>query len=121
MDKETRVMFELILNRLESMDSRFDGMESRFDRLETRLGEVETRLGGVEIRLDGVESRLDTMESRQEEMYRMLTSLEHNVKVTRAEQDKMSFILADIQGKVTKLINKVEDHDIVIQQIRAIK
>lgn len=31
------------------------------------------------------------------------------------------FTIADIQGKVTKLTEEVEEHDTVIRQIRAIK
>ena len=33
----------------------------------------------------------------------------------------MMHIVADIQGKVTKLANEVEDHDMVIRQLRSIK
>ena len=33
----------------------------------------------------------------------------------------MMYILADIQGKVTKLTGEVEDHEKFISQIRAIK
>ena len=61
------------------------------------------------------------MEERQEEMYLIQRGLEENAKVTRAEQDKIIHILYDIQGKVTKLGNEVEDHDTVIRQIRSIK
>ena len=54
-------------------------------------------------------------------MYLMQRSLEENIKVTRAEQDKMMFIVSDIQGKVTKLTGEVEEHEKVIDKIRAIK
>lgn len=86
MDKETKQMFELVLEKL----------------------------GGMENRLDGIENR-------QDEMYAMQRSLEENAKVTRAEQEKMMYVLADIQGKVTKLTEEVEDHEHFINQIRAIK
>ena len=41
--------------------------------------------------------------------------------VTRAEQDKMMDMVADIQGKATRLTSEVEEHDEVIKQIKAIK
>ncbi|MCT4606625.1 MAG: guided entry of tail-anchored proteins factor 1 [Marinisporobacter sp.] len=61
------------------------------------------------------------MKMRQDEMYIMQGGIEENIKITRAEQEKMQFTLADIQGKVTALTNKVKKHDNVINQIRAIK
>ena len=60
------------------------------------------------------------MEKSQDEMYLLFRALEENVKVTRAEQEKMTYVLADIQGKLTKLPEKVEDHETVIEQIGAI-
>lgn len=86
MDKETKQMFELVLQKLDNM-----------------------------------EKKQDNMEKKQEEMYLIQRSLEENIKVTRAEQDKMTYILSDIQGKVTKLTEKVDEHEAVIEQIRAIK
>lgn len=92
-DIETKQMFELIL----------------------------AKLGSMENKLVSVESKQDVMEKRQDEMYVMQRALEENAKVTRAEQSKMMYILADIQGKVTKLTGEVEQHENFISQIRAIK
>lgn len=72
-------------------------------------------------KFDGIDVRLDGMEKRQEEMYLMQKSLEENIKATRAEQDKMTYTVAGLQGKVSKLSLQVEDHETVIGQIRAIK
>ncbi|AGK98201.1 hypothetical protein [Clostridium pasteurianum] len=106
MDKETRQMFELILKKL-------DGLETRFESMETRQESMETRF-------DVMETRQESMGKRQDEMYLLFRSLEENVKVTRAEQEKATYVLADMQGKLTKLTEKVEDHETVIEQIRAI-
>lgn len=72
-------------------------------------------------KFDGIDVRLDGMEKRQEEMYLMQRSLEENIKITKAEQEKMMYTVADIEGKVIKLSSQVEDHESVIRQIRAIK
>jgi uncharacterized protein YlxW (UPF0749 family) len=66
-------------------------------------------------------TKLDGMDKRQDEMYVMQRALEENAKVTRAEQSKMMYILADIQGKVTTLTGEVEQHESFISQFRAIK
>lgn len=100
MDNETRQMFELVLNKLDSMENRMGNMYNR-------MGNIENRMGSIE--------------KRQDEMYILQRGMEENLKVTRAEQEKMMYILADIQGKVTKLTEEVEQHENVISQIRAIK
>lgn len=100
MDTETKQMFELILAKLGSMENKQDSMEKK--------------LGSLEIKLDSVDKR-------QDEMYIMQRALEENAKVTRAEQSKMMYILADIQGKVTKLTGEVQQHENFISQIRSIK
>ncbi|WP_461206535.1 hypothetical protein [Clostridium sp. DL1XJH146] len=92
MDNETKQMFQLIINKLDKVD----------------------------VRLDKMDSRLDNIERKQDEMYLMQRALEENVKVTRAEQEKMMYIVADIQGKVTTLTEEVDEHERVINQIKAI-
>ena len=82
---------------------------------------VLMKLDGMETKIDGMETKIDGIVGRQDEMYLLQRALEENIKVTRAEQEKMMYIVADIQGKVTKLANEVEDHDMVIRQIRSIK
>ena len=72
-------------------------------------------------KLDSMEEKQDSMDKRHDEMYIMQRGLEEHAKVTRAEQEKIMYILSDIQGKVTKLTNKVEDHENFISQIRAMK
>src|SRR5712691_2823236 len=81
--------FQMILTRLDSLDSRivgleekvdrrlmetrpiweqvlkrFDGVEAHFDGLEIRFDGVETRFDGVETRFDSVETRFDGVENR---------------------------------------------------------
>jgi uncharacterized protein YlxW (UPF0749 family) len=120
-DMETKQMFELILAKLGSMENKQDSMEKKLGSMENKLGGMENKLGSMENKLASVESKQDVMEKRQDEMYVMQRALEENAKVTRAEQSKMMYILADIQGKVTKLTGEVEQHENFISQIRAIK
>lgn len=86
MDKETKQMFDLILQKL-----------------------------------DGIDKRQENMEKSQGEMYIMQRGLEENAKVTRAQQEKMSYMLADVQGIVKKLSIEVKEHEDSISQIKAKK
>ena len=56
MDNETKQMFELIINKLDNIESRQCRMEARLDKLETRFDEFETRLDKLETRFDEFES-----------------------------------------------------------------
>jgi len=75
----------------------------------------------MEQKQDSMDKKQDSMDKKQDEVYIMQRGLEENAKVTRAEQDKMMHILSDIQGKVTKLVGEVEEHENFISQIRSIK
>lgn len=100
MDQEIKDVLNLIVNKLDTIDVRLDTIYTRLDNMDTRLSHLETR---------------------QDESYKIIRALEENSKTTRAEQDKMMFMIADIQGKVNILSNEVEDHEKVISQLRAIK
>jgi len=83
--------------------------------------EIKQMFELVLTKLESMDKRLDSMDKRQDEMYIMQRGLEENAKTTRAEQNKMIYILSDIQGKVTKLAGEVEEHENFISQIRSIK
>ena len=92
LDNDIKQMFELVLTKLDSMD----------------------------VKINSLDEKVSSVERMQEEMYLLQRALEENIKVTRAEQENMMHIVIDMQGKVTKLANEVEDHATVIRQIRAI-
>ncbi|SHK21098.1 hypothetical protein SAMN02745248_02048 [Hathewaya proteolytica DSM 3090] len=93
MDSETKQMFELIIGKLDKMDAR----------------------------LDTVEKTQKAMVVKIDELYAIARATEENIKVTRAEQEKIAFQMANIQGKVNSLTGEVKEHEHIIQQIRAIK
>ncbi len=135
MDKEIKQMFQIILdklngmekrqesmdNKLESIEKRQESMDNRLESIEKRQESMDNRLKSIEKRQESMDNRLKSIEKRQDEMYIMQRALEENIKVTRAEHEKMVYVLADIQGKVTKLTEEVEEHETVINQLRAIK
>jgi len=48
MDRATKEMFEVILNKLDKIDGRFDTLEGRFDTLEGRFDTLEGRFDNLE-------------------------------------------------------------------------
>ena len=121
LDKEIKEMFQIILEKLDGMDRRQDGMDQKLTSIEKRQDSMDQKLVSIEKRQDGMDKRLISIEKRQDEIFVIQRALEENIMVTRAEQDKMMHMVADIQGKATRLTSEVEEHDEVIKQIKAIK
>jgi len=53
MDRVTKEMFEVILNKLDKMDGRFDTLEGRFDSLENEVKEFRAEMKEETKGLDG--------------------------------------------------------------------
>ena len=72
-DKLDLILFKLqdIQTHLQTIDKRLDGIEERLDRVEARLDRVEERLDRVEERLDRVEERVDRLEDTVNRNYAM--------------------------------------------------
>lgn len=94
---------------------------SKLGNIEKGQQEMKEDILGMKNDMQGMKNEQQAIKARQDEMYIIQRGIEENIKITRAEQEKMQYTLADIQGKVTTLANEVKEHDAVINQIRAIK
>ena len=68
MDKETKDMFNLILQKLDGMDKRFDAMDVRLDGMDKRFDAMGVRLDGMDKRFDAMDERLDIMDEKIDAM-----------------------------------------------------
>src|SRR5665648_379962 len=98
MEKDLKDMFELILNKLDGINSRLDGIDTRMDRFELRMDRFE-------LSMDRFESRMDKVESRQDEIYLVAKAIEHNNLVHGAEVDNIKFKVSSIEGTVNAVGN----------------
>lgn len=55
---------DLILSKMDQMESRMDRMESRMDQMEAKIDRMESRMDRMEAKIDRMESRMDQMESK---------------------------------------------------------
>ncbi|HJC25479.1 MAG TPA: hypothetical protein H9761_17580 [Candidatus Eisenbergiella merdavium] len=85
MDHETKAMFELIIQK---MDSRFDSIDKRLDAVEKRLDSVEKRLDSVGKRLDKLESDVGFLKARQDRDSRNLKDLQLQVKILERDMHR---------------------------------
>ena len=68
MDKETKDMFNLILQKLDGMDKRFDAMDVRLDGMDKKFDAMGVRLDGMDKRFDAMDERLDIMDEKIDAM-----------------------------------------------------
>lgn len=63
MDRVTKEMFEVILNKLDKMDGRFDTLEGRFDSLENEVkefrAEMKEEIKGLDGKIDMIYNKLN--------------------------------------------------------------
>jgi predicted nucleic acid-binding Zn-ribbon protein len=63
MDRVTKEMFEVILQKLDKLEGRFDGLEGRFDGLEKRFDGLETEVkefrAEMKDQVKGLDGRMD--------------------------------------------------------------
>ncbi len=115
MDNETREMFELIVNKLDKVDSRLDKVDSRLDGIDSRLDGIDSRLDGMDSRFDAIESRLDVMDSRQDEIFRVVKAIEHANQVNKAEIDSVKVRTDYLEGTFSQIGNVITSQKAVNQ------
>jgi chromosome segregation ATPase len=109
MDKE---LLEFLQNMQQQMNERFNTIDKRFNIIDKRLDSIDKRIDSMDKRIDSMDKRIDSMDKRidliQEQVTEnthLLKALEENAKVTRAEQEKLSYKISEIEGD-TKSIKK---------------
>lgn len=62
MDRVTKEMFEIILQKLDKLEGRFDGLEGRFDSLENEVkefrAEMKDQIKGLDGKMDIIYNKL---------------------------------------------------------------
>ncbi len=61
MDQDEKL--DLILDRLDMMDTKLDAMDARFDMIDTRMDALDARFDMVDNRLDAVDTKLDATDA----------------------------------------------------------
>ena len=101
MDQETRMMFELIIDKMdthfEAIDKKFDAVNERFDGIDRRLDAMDERLDAMDERFDGIDKRFDAMDGQLAVINGRLDTLENTVGYLKARQDRDSRKLNDLQ------------------------
>ena len=59
---------DLILSKMDQMESRMDQMEAKFDRMKSRMDQMEAKIDRMESRMDQMEAKLNQVEADVREM-----------------------------------------------------
>ena len=100
MDKETREMFELVLDKLEGMEKRQEDMGKRQEDMGKRQEDMGKRQEGMGKRQESMEKRLESMEKRQDEIFEVVKAIEHSNNTHKAEIDNLTYRIVHVEGTV---------------------
>ena len=59
---------DLILSKMDQMESRMDQMEAKIDRMKSRMDQMEAKIDRMESRMDQMEAKLNQVEADVREM-----------------------------------------------------
>lgn len=79
---------DLILQKIENVDSRLGKIDDRLDGIDGRLDGIDGRLDGLEKRMDRLESRMDGLESRMDGLESWTENLETGLANAKEELGK---------------------------------
>lgn len=85
MDQETRMMFELIIDKMDThfkvIDKKFDAVNERFDGIDKRFDAMDGQLAVINGRLDTLENTVGYLKARQDRDSRKLNDLQLQMKI----------------------------------------
>ena len=120
MDKETKDMFNLILQKLDGMDKRFDamdvrldGMDKRFDAMDVRLDGMDKRFNAMGVRLDGMDKRFDAMDARLDGMDKRFDAMDERLDIMDEKIDAMNtelrYVRVRLENEIAENIKRVAE------------
>ena len=120
MDKETKDMFNLILQKLDGMDKRFDamdvrldGMDKRFDAMGVRLDGMDKRFDAMDARLDGMDKRFDAMGVRLDGMDKRFDAMDERLDIMDEKIDAMNtelrYVRVRLENEIAENIKRVAE------------
>ncbi|KOA20597.1 hypothetical protein CLHOM_07390 [Clostridium homopropionicum DSM 5847] len=115
MDKETKQIFEIILNKLDTIEKNQDGMQKDMYSMQKNIDSMQKAQNNMQKSIDATESSIDRMqvaqnsiikrqelmEIRQDEIFELVKAIEHSNKVKTAEIDNLNLKVARIEGIIT--------------------
>ena len=106
MDKETKDMFNLILQKLDGMDKRFDAMDVRLDGMDKRFDAMDVRLDGMDKRFDAMGVRLDGMDKRFDAMDVRLDIMDEKIDAMNTE---LRYVRVRLENEIAENIKRVAE------------
>ena len=122
MDNETKMMFELIIDKIDKMDSHFGTIDRRLDAIDKRLDAMDERFDGIDRRLDamderfdGIDRRLDAMDERFDGIDRRLDAMDEQFNVINGRLDRLESTVGHIKARQDRDSRKLTDLQLQIQ------
>ena len=75
----TEQMLEVILQKINSMDTRMENVEKKIDSLDTRMDSLDARMDSLDARMDSMDVRVKFLESLPQQMKEIQMTLENEI------------------------------------------
>lgn len=78
-------------------------LQNMQQQINERFNTIDKRLDSIDKRIDSMDKRINLIQEQVTENTHLLKALEENTKVTRAEQEKLSYKISEIEGDIKSI------------------
>ena len=100
MDNETKKMFEMLINKIDTISESQNNMGERINSMGERLNSMGERLNSID-------ERQKSMEIRQDEIFSVVKAIEYSNTAHKAEIDNITYKVAHTEGTINKIGNVI--------------
>ncbi|EJA6785375.1 TPA: hypothetical protein KM834_002803 [Clostridioides difficile] len=109
MDEKILELLQEMQGSIKGIQGEIKGINTRLDGMENDIKDLKTGQVKTNNRFDSIDKHFDIVESQLNENTQILKALEHKANVSKAEHDKMSFDILNIQGDMTETKENIQE------------
>lgn len=114
MDKETRKMFNMVIEAMDQMEQR---MNKRFDQMATKE-ELRNVYESLHHEINGVKLNTEALDLRMDYVEKKLDSVDNRLTVVETKVDSLGKKVDSLEVRVDSLEIKMDDMHITLQSMR---
>ena len=109
MDNETKKMFELLMNKLDSIENIQKGMQEEQKDMKKSFNKLEDNQNRMQVSFDKLEENQKYMLVRQDEIFSLVKAIEHSNNTHKAEIDNITYKVLHTEGTINKIGEVIND------------
>ncbi len=105
----TEQMLEVILQKINSMDTRMENVENKIDSLDARMDSLDARMDSLDARMDSLDARMDSLDARMDSLDARMDSMDVRVKFLESLPQQMKEIQLTLENEISKKIDIIAE------------